>query len=79
MPNKSKDPCKLNACKIQSCLTKNNYQESACLDVLEEMRQCCLKYHDKSLCCSGIKLDKPYIETSTNNGKSSSSHDISQT
>jgi len=30
------------------------------LDVLEAMRQCCLKWHKESLCCSGIDLEKSY-------------------
>ncbi|ALC42306.1 CG42381 [Drosophila busckii] len=25
------------------------------------MRQCCLKWHKESLCCSGIDLNKTYI------------------
>ncbi|XP_055692129.1 cx9C motif-containing protein 4 [Lutzomyia longipalpis] len=59
---KKVDPCKVNACKIQTCLKENNFQEDACLEVLEEMRQCCLKWHRESLCCSGIKLEKSYLE-----------------
>lgn len=43
-------------------LAENHYQESACLEVLESMRQCCLEHHKVSLCCSGIKLDKPYVK-----------------
>lgn len=58
---RNKDPCKANACKIQACLQENHFQESACLEVLEEMRQCCLKWHEISLCCSGIKLEKSYL------------------
>ncbi|XP_017096796.1 cx9C motif-containing protein 4 [Drosophila bipectinata] len=56
-----KDPCKPFACRIQACLNDNNYQEHKCLDVLEAMRQCCLKWHTKSLCCSGIDLNKSYL------------------
>ncbi|KAF9300203.1 hypothetical protein BGZ74_008201, partial [Mortierella antarctica] len=29
------------ACAIQACLTKNNYQESRCRDVIEKLEQCC--------------------------------------
>lgn len=47
-------------------LIENNYQENKCLHVLEEMRQCCLKWHKESLCCSGIILDKPYIQKAEN-------------
>lgn len=54
---KNKDPCKATACKIQKCLFENNYQEGSCLEVLEEMKNCCRKWADVSLCCSGIKVD----------------------
>ncbi|KAL9913270.1 cx9C motif-containing protein 4 [Glossina fuscipes] len=56
-----KDPCKKNACRIQACLKENNYQESKCLDVLEQMRLCCVKWHRESLCCSGIDLQRSYL------------------
>ncbi|XP_016977136.1 cx9C motif-containing protein 4 [Drosophila rhopaloa] len=61
MSNTRKDPCKANACRIQACLNENNYQEDKCLKVLEDMRQCCLKWHKESLCCSGIDLEKVYL------------------
>ncbi|XP_013118175.1 cx9C motif-containing protein 4 [Stomoxys calcitrans] len=59
--NTKKDPCKANACKIQACLKENNYQEEKCLEVLEQMRLCCLKWHATSLCCSGIDLNRSYL------------------
>ncbi|KAG0304545.1 Cx9C motif-containing protein 4, mitochondrial [Dissophora globulifera] len=34
-------PCHKQACAIQSCLTKNNYQESRCQDVITQLEQCC--------------------------------------
>jgi len=58
MPKKPFDPCKVNACKIQSCLSENKYQEDKCLEVLEDMRQCCIKWKSVSLCCDGIDLEK---------------------
>lgn len=42
---------------IQKCLNDNNYQESACEEVLELMRECCRKYKDKSVCCEGIDIE----------------------
>lgn len=77
-----KDPCRKNACLIQTCLkgkykysfvylknhlsyfmyelflqsTENKYQESACQEVLELMRECCRKYKDQSICCEGIDI-----------------------
>jgi len=62
MSTKSKDPCKKFACRIQSCLEKNKFQENKCLEELEDMRQCCLKWYKESLCCSGINLDKSYLD-----------------
>ncbi|XP_055855408.1 cx9C motif-containing protein 4 [Episyrphus balteatus] len=63
-----KDPCKANACRIQACLKANNWQESECLEVLEQMRLCCVKWHKESWCCSGIKLDQSYLtETKDDN------------
>lgn len=58
---KNKDPCKVSACRIQTCLKEHNFDETRCYDVLEAMRQCCLKWHQVSLCCSGIKLDRDYL------------------
>ncbi|XP_029713515.2 cx9C motif-containing protein 4 [Aedes albopictus] len=55
-----KDPCKISACRIQTCLKEHKFDETKCYDVLEDMRQCCLKFHKVSLCCSGIKLDRNY-------------------
>jgi hypothetical protein len=63
MPRKTFDPCKANACKIQACLKDNNYIEEKCLDVLEEMRQCCIKWKPVSLCCEGIDIDKSHNPT----------------
>uniref|UniRef100_A0A182WR90 Cx9C motif-containing protein 4 n=1 Tax=Anopheles quadriannulatus TaxID=34691 RepID=A0A182WR90_ANOQN len=58
--SKPKDPCKPAACKIQTCLREHNYDEVKCYDVIDDMRQCCLKWHKVSLCCSGIQLDRDY-------------------
>lgn len=81
MPKKPYDPCKVNACKIQSCLNgkfskihvllnqismdsyqilESKYQEPACQEVLEAMRQCCIKWKSVSLCCEGIDTDKEF-------------------
>ncbi|KAJ8974381.1 hypothetical protein NQ317_001533 [Molorchus minor] len=55
-----KDPCKVFACKIQDCLKENKFQEPSCQRILEQMRDCCRKWKDKSLVCEGIDIsDKP--------------------
>ncbi|KAK3810099.1 MAG: DUF1903-domain-containing protein [Benniella sp.] len=43
MPSQSTpdQPCHKEACAIQACLTKNNYQESRCRDVIEKLEKCC--------------------------------------
>lgn len=56
----SKDPCKQEACDIQSCLKKNNYVEERCTDEIERLKDCCRKWFKKSSdrisseCCSGF-------------------------
>ncbi|XP_055309540.1 cx9C motif-containing protein 4 [Sitodiplosis mosellana] len=65
--NTRKDPCKKNACLIQKCLKENNYQESACVEVLELMRECCRQYKGQSICCEGIDIEpKRNTSKSTN-------------
>lgn len=41
---------------------ENNFQEYRCSEVLERMRLCCVKWHKESLCCSGINLEKSYLQ-----------------
>lgn len=54
------DPCKVFACKLQTCLKNNIYQPSRCEGVIEELRQCCVKNSAISLVCEGIDTSKPY-------------------
>lgn len=35
---------------------ENRFQESACEEAFELMRECCRKYKDTSICCSGIDI-----------------------
>ncbi|XP_035748621.1 cx9C motif-containing protein 4 [Egretta garzetta] len=50
-----KDPCQKQACEIQKCLQVNNYMESKCETMLQEMRKCCAQYpKGRSICCSGF-------------------------
>ncbi|KAI8345983.1 hypothetical protein B0O80DRAFT_471113 [Mortierella sp. GBAus27b] len=41
MSSLDSQPCHKEACAIQSCLTKNNYQEARCKDVIEKLQRCC--------------------------------------
>lgn len=43
--------------------SENKYIEERCFDVLEEMRQCCIKWKPVSLCCEGIDVNKSYNQT----------------
>ncbi|KAJ8919990.1 hypothetical protein NQ315_006520 [Exocentrus adspersus] len=54
----AKDPCKAFACRIQDCLKENNFQESACQHAIEDMRECCRIWKDKSFVCGGIDTGK---------------------
>ncbi|XP_064525757.1 cx9C motif-containing protein 4 isoform X2 [Pseudopipra pipra] len=54
-----KDPCQKQACEIQKCLQANNYLESRCETVLQEMRKCCARYSQgRSVCCSGFEREE---------------------
>ncbi|KAH0955401.1 hypothetical protein HN011_006339 [Eciton burchellii] len=55
------DPCKQFACKLQTCLKDNVFQPSRCQEVIEELRQCCIKHRSiDSAVCDGINTTKPY-------------------
>ncbi|XP_027851874.1 cx9C motif-containing protein 4 [Aphis gossypii] len=49
------DPCKKLACAIQKCLSENDFQESRCTKHIDNLLECCKKYHAISLVCSGMK------------------------
>ncbi|KAG3273278.1 cx9C motif-containing protein 4 [Ictidomys tridecemlineatus] len=54
-----KDPCQKQACEIQKCLQANNYIESKCQAVIEELRKCCARYpKGRSLVCSGFEKEE---------------------
>ncbi|BET00035.1 C-x(9)-C motif containing 4 homolog (S. cerevisiae) [Nesidiocoris tenuis] len=55
---KPKDPCKPHACNIQKCLKENNFQEDKCLQFIEYLRECCVKFGPQSISCSGIDTSK---------------------
>ncbi|KAF0437092.1 mature T-cell proliferation 1 neighbor protein-like protein [Gigaspora margarita] len=48
-------PCHREACAIQECLQKNNYQEERCKDVINQLFKCCetlFKSGGESASCS---------------------------
>ena len=59
--------CQSQACAIQDCLAKNDYQDDRCRDVINKMMECCEQVHYKSYICDGFnpklsKKNKVYIE-----------------
>ena len=50
-----KDPCQRQACAIQDCLKKNNYQEEKCQVIMQLMLDCCNTIgKDSSDICKGM-------------------------
>ena len=50
-----KDPCQRQACAIQECLKKNNYQEEKCQVIIQLMLDCCNTIgKDSSDICKGM-------------------------
>ncbi|KAH8365588.1 hypothetical protein KR093_002265 [Drosophila rubida] len=47
-----KDTCKSCSSCIEACLQQDNVQEHKCLQALEDMHQCCIRWHK----CNGIDL-----------------------
>ena len=45
---------------ISYSTSDNVYQPSRCEEVLEEIRQCCIKHSAISVVCDGIDTSKPY-------------------
>ncbi|XP_039123886.1 cx9C motif-containing protein 4, mitochondrial [Dioscorea cayenensis subsp. rotundata] len=51
---KNKEPCKKEACDIQACLTKNNFNPQRCLKVIELLQSCCEKCDYNSTHCASL-------------------------
>ncbi|KAM3508050.1 hypothetical protein MY11210_006898 [Beauveria gryllotalpidicola] len=43
----AKPPCHPPACAIQDCLTKNNYNEAKCQDVIKALYTCCEFFYER--------------------------------
>lgn len=43
----AKPPCHPRACAIQDCLTKNNYNEARCQDVIKALYTCCESFYKR--------------------------------
>ena len=44
------DACKKEACKIQACLSKNNYNPDACTREIDALKRCCEGVQVRSDC-----------------------------
>ena len=56
MTKRPKDPCQRQACAIQDCLKKNNFQEEKCHEELQLMLECCKTVgKDISYICKGMQ------------------------
>lgn len=42
------DPCHPEACAIQDCIQKNNYNESKCSKLIDNLYLCCKKYYEQN-------------------------------
>ncbi|KAK6945455.1 Mature-T-Cell Proliferation I type [Dillenia turbinata] len=49
-----KEPCKKEACDIQACLTKNNFNSQRCRKVIELLQSCCESREYKSTHCGSV-------------------------
>ncbi|MCL7037847.1 hypothetical protein MKW94_025051 [Papaver nudicaule] len=49
-----KEPCKKQACDIQACLTKNNFNSQRCQRVIELLESCCENCKYNSTHCASV-------------------------
>uniref|UniRef100_A0A7N0ZXU3 Cx9C motif-containing protein 4 n=1 Tax=Kalanchoe fedtschenkoi TaxID=63787 RepID=A0A7N0ZXU3_KALFE len=54
MAQPSKEPCKKQACDIQACLSKNNFDSQRCRRVIELLQFCCEECDYKSTHCGSV-------------------------
>ncbi|CAB5198863.1 unnamed protein product [Rhizophagus irregularis] len=67
-PKDNTQPCLREACQIQTCLQNNNFQESRCQKVINELFNCCeelLKSGGESPSCSSVNNKKKGGEIKT--------------
>lgn len=62
--HQKEESCHKEACAIQTCLQKNNYQESKCQESINQLYQCCeklLKSGGESASCSKKIMKNKYF------------------
>ncbi|CAO2834779.1 uncharacterized protein LOC130809874 [Amaranthus tricolor] len=65
MAKDNKEPCKKQACDIQACLSKNNFNPQKCIHVIQKLQNCCeLCNYDSTHCASLSGLLKQYSNSS---------------
>lgn len=56
------DPCKPQACRIQDCLKANEYDESKCTALIDQLYACCKTFYEENgpqaltVCCPKLGL-----------------------
>ena len=58
MPRRPRHLCQFEACSIQTCLKKNDFDESHCTKEIEQMKDCCKAIQYKSYICEGFDPDR---------------------
>ncbi|KAI8324663.1 hypothetical protein GQ54DRAFT_256123 [Martensiomyces pterosporus] len=64
----SKPPCQKEACALQDCLWRNDFQESRCQDALRRLERCCnalLAKGGASRCCPSKPMQKTAASSAT--------------
>ncbi|KAG6471909.1 cx9C motif-containing protein 4, mitochondrial [Zingiber officinale] len=51
---KIEEPCKKEACNIQSCLSKNNFDSKRCMKVIRLLQICCENCNYDSTHCAPL-------------------------
>ena len=58
VPAQEKRWCQQQACRIQTCIEKNNLQQKHCTAYIDLFNQCCSR-HPQTPLCMHVPKDKP--------------------
>ncbi|GAQ81255.1 hypothetical protein KFL_000750230 [Klebsormidium nitens] len=51
-PELTGQPCHAQACAIQKCLSKNNFDSHKCIDTIQKLLACCQEHQNKPKHCA---------------------------
>ena len=57
--NDPTDACKKEACQIQTCFSRNQYNMVKCAQVVEKLRSCCRTQGKASVHCQSLIKEDP--------------------